>query len=107
MQALSTTCPDGGIGRRAGLKHQWIHFHAGSIPALGTRKEKTLIDNCSVGVFYFIRVIKKSHPDGWLFQFVSERLLLDLLIAVNSAVAQFLLNTEQLVVLGHTVGTAQ
>ena len=28
--------PDGGIGRRAGLKHQWIHFHAGSIPALGT-----------------------------------------------------------------------
>ena len=30
--------PDGGIGRRAGLKHQWIHFHAGSIPALGTSK---------------------------------------------------------------------
>ena len=30
--------PDGGIGRRAGLKHQWIHFHAGSIPALGTEK---------------------------------------------------------------------
>ncbi|GEM_PF-5941637 len=33
-------CPDGGIGRRAGLKHQWIHFHAGSIPALGTQKMK-------------------------------------------------------------------
>ena len=33
-------CPDGGIGRRAGLKHQWIHFHAGSIPALGTELEK-------------------------------------------------------------------
>ena len=31
-----TGCPDGGIGRRAGLKHQWIHFHAGSTPALGT-----------------------------------------------------------------------
>ena len=30
----------GGIGRRAGLKHQWIHFHAGSIPALGTEVEK-------------------------------------------------------------------
>ena len=30
-------CPDGGIGRRAGLKHQWINLHAGSIPALGTR----------------------------------------------------------------------
>ena len=28
--------PDGGIGRRAGLKHQWIHFHAGSTPAPGT-----------------------------------------------------------------------
>ena len=22
------------------LKHQWIHFHAGSIPALGTEVEK-------------------------------------------------------------------
>ncbi len=33
---LRNKCPDGGIGRRAGLKHQWIHFHAGSIPALGT-----------------------------------------------------------------------
>ena len=32
--------PDGGIGRRAGLKHQWIHFHAGSIPALGTITQK-------------------------------------------------------------------
>jgi hypothetical protein len=31
--------PDGGIGRRAGLKHQWINLHAGSIPALGTRKK--------------------------------------------------------------------
>lgn len=33
---LRPQCPDGGIGRRAGLKHQWIHFHAGSTPALGT-----------------------------------------------------------------------
>ena len=31
-------CPDGGIGRRAGLKHQWIHFHPGSTPGLGTNK---------------------------------------------------------------------
>lgn len=31
-------CPDGGIGRRVGLKHQWIHFHPGSIPGLGTKK---------------------------------------------------------------------
>ena len=29
--------PDGGIGRRAGLKHQWINLHAGSIPGLGTK----------------------------------------------------------------------
>ena len=34
----SQTCPDGGIGRRAGLKHQWIHFHPGSTPGLGTTK---------------------------------------------------------------------
>ena len=34
------TCPDGGIGRRAGLKHQWIHFHPGSTPGLGTEAEK-------------------------------------------------------------------
>ena len=33
--------PDGGIGRRAGLKHQWIHFHAGSTPALGTLRRKS------------------------------------------------------------------
>ena len=32
-------CPDGGIGRRAGLKHQWIHFHPGSTPGLGTKEK--------------------------------------------------------------------
>ena len=37
-QLRKTSCPDGGIGRRAGLKHQWIHFHPGSTPGLGTRK---------------------------------------------------------------------
>ena len=31
------TCPDGGIGRRVGLKHQWGYTRAGSTPALGTR----------------------------------------------------------------------
>ena len=30
-------CPDGGIGRRVGLKHQWMQVLAGSIPALGTK----------------------------------------------------------------------
>ena len=36
----SSMRPDGGIGRRAGLKHQWIHFHPGSTPGLGTEAEK-------------------------------------------------------------------
>ena len=31
-----TVSPDGGIGRRVGLKHQWTQVRAGSIPALGT-----------------------------------------------------------------------
>lgn len=29
--------PDGGIGRRVGLKHRWGNTRAGSIPALGTK----------------------------------------------------------------------
>ncbi len=33
-----TPRPGGGIGRRAGLKHQWGNTRAGSIPALGTKK---------------------------------------------------------------------
>ena len=37
-QLRNQACPDGGIGRRAGLKHQWIHFHPGSTPGLGTNK---------------------------------------------------------------------
>ena len=39
-QTSNSKCPDGGIGRRAGLKHQWIHFHPGSTPGLGTEEEK-------------------------------------------------------------------
>ena len=39
-QTSNSKCPDGGIGRRAGLKHQWIHFHPGSTPGLGTEAEK-------------------------------------------------------------------
>ena len=34
-----TNCPDGGIGRRAGLKHQWSNIHPGSTPGLGTKKK--------------------------------------------------------------------
>ena len=33
-----TLSPDGGIGRRAGLKIQWQQYCAGSIPVLGTYK---------------------------------------------------------------------
>jgi hypothetical protein len=33
---LGPVCPGGGIGRRAGLKHQCSQEHAGSTPALGT-----------------------------------------------------------------------
>ena len=40
--ALSLTAsPDGGIGRRVGLKHQWTQVRAGSIPALGTDRFMT------------------------------------------------------------------
>lgn len=43
-------CPDGGIGRRVGLKHQWIHFHPGSIPGLGTRNPDNI--DCQDSLFY-------------------------------------------------------
>ncbi len=36
MFTNNAKCPDGGIGRRAGLKHQWGNTCAGSTPALGT-----------------------------------------------------------------------
>ena len=36
--AIEKSCPDGGIGRRAGLKHQWSKIHPGSTPGLGTKK---------------------------------------------------------------------
>ena len=32
-------CLDGGIGRRAGLKHQYLHGYAGSTPARGTNEK--------------------------------------------------------------------
>ena len=39
MFTNNAKCPDGGIGRRAGLKHQWGNTCAGSTPALGTEAE--------------------------------------------------------------------
>ena len=52
-QFRKMVCPDGGIGRRAGLKHQWIHFHPGSTPGLGTRKRGT-----RVSLFFFVSKVK-------------------------------------------------
>ena len=45
--------PDGGIGRRAGLKHQWGNTRAGSTPALGTSlKAKSLANHMSCKRFF-------------------------------------------------------
>ena len=61
-------CPDGGIGRRVGLKHQWIHFHPGSIPGLGTaRKAKYLTSKYLA--FLFARFFPTFSPqvqNKWL-----------------------------------------
>ena len=62
----SSMRPDGGIGRRAGLKHQWIHFHPGSTPGLGTEAEKVEI----LSPFFFSTprnslVIPKFGHDGF------------------------------------------
>ena len=38
LQRKIKISPDGGIGRRAGLKHQWSNIHPGSTPGLGTSK---------------------------------------------------------------------
>ena len=49
-------CPDGGIGRRAGLKHQWIHFHPGSTPGLGTKqKESAMLLILFSAYIYFMK----------------------------------------------------
>jgi hypothetical protein len=47
------TGPDGGIGRRAGLKHLWSQGRAGSTPALGTGK--ALLRNQEGFVFWVLR----------------------------------------------------
>ena len=39
-QLVWFSCPDGGIGRRAGLKHPWVQARAGSTPALGTASQE-------------------------------------------------------------------
>lgn len=62
-------CPDGGIGRRAGLKHQWIHFHPGSTPGLGTEAEK----DESFSPFFF------SSPRNSLFESLLD-VIVDILL---------------------------
>ena len=57
--------PDGGIGRRVGLKHQWTKVRAGSIPALGTMKLSPLWStdhsgdssfySSAYGAFYYLK----------------------------------------------------
>ena len=61
MHHNSTECPDGGIGRRAGLKHQWSKIHPGSTPGLGTYevKAKSLIVQC-LAFSYFIRIYERN-----------------------------------------------
>ena len=51
----SSMRPDGGIGRRAGLKHQWIHFHPGSTPGLGTETEKVE----KLSPFFFLLLVTR------------------------------------------------
>lgn len=61
-------CPDGGIGRRVGLKHQWIHFHPGSIPGLGTRKRAKYLTSKYLA-FLFARFFPTFSPqvqNKWL-----------------------------------------
>ena len=47
---------DGGIGRRAGLKHQWSNIHPGSTPGLGTKKsaEYFITNTQPISFYYFI-----------------------------------------------------
>ena len=47
------TCPDGGIGRRVGLKHQWGYTRAGSTPALGTKACSDASLFCFIGLATF------------------------------------------------------
>ena len=48
-RSIYISCPVGGIGRRAGLKNQWINFLAGSIPAPGTVEPPIIVfDNQGV-----------------------------------------------------------
>ena len=67
-QLRKTSCPDGGIGRRAGLKHQWIHFHPGSTPGLGTKRKAKYLTSKYLA-FLFVRFFPTFSPqvqNKWL-----------------------------------------
>lgn len=75
----SSMRPDGGIGRRAGLKHQWIHFHPGSTPGLGTEAEKVEI----LSPFFFSTprnslAIPKFEHDGFA-RVIDERIVTEMI----------------------------
>ena len=62
------SCPDGGIGRRAGLKHQWSNIHPGSTPGLGTRKRAKYLTSKYLA-FLFARFFPTFSPqvqNKWL-----------------------------------------
>ena len=46
--------PDGGIGRRVGLKHQWGNTRAGSTPALGTENFVRCCISNRYGALFFL-----------------------------------------------------
>ena len=78
-QLRNQACPDGGIGRRAGLKHQWIHFHPGSTPGLGTEAEK--VEKLSPFFFSTPRnslVIPKFGHDGFV-RVIDERIVTEMI----------------------------
>ena len=60
------TSPDGGIGRRAGLKHQWSNIHPGSTPGLGTRKRVKYL-NIKYLTLFFLFVCSQNVPIQLLF----------------------------------------
>ena len=51
--------PDGGIGRRAGLKHQWSNIHPGSTPGLGTSKSAKQLE-ASLADFFCFAIFEDS-----------------------------------------------
>ena len=65
---LQNNCPDGGIGRRAGLKHQWSKIHPGSTPGLGTKRKAKYLTSTYLA-FLFVRFFPTFSPqvqNKWL-----------------------------------------